>query len=170
MTPFVLYCKFHVSKFRVLANASRRVPDASKLAGTHRLSKWCVPRTRPNYPRTQLHVKHVISDSGYRFIDWRSHLSGGGINALPITPGRSGRRKSYLSSSLTFKLTDPSVLHNSWSNLKGFYLINTQDILRFFFMKSLFWKCTIWSMKSSFIYDQTWCCIHQSLTVKYIKN
>ena len=43
-----------ILRARVLANAPRRVPDASKSAGTHRLSKWCVPRTRPNYPRTQL--------------------------------------------------------------------------------------------------------------------
>ena len=67
-----------------------RPPDASKL---------------PRYAA----VNYVISDTGYRFIDWRSHLSGGGINASPFTPGRSGRRRSYLSSSLTFKLTDPSV-------------------------------------------------------------
>ena len=40
--------------YRVLANAPRRVPDASKSAGTHCLSKWCIPRTRPNYPRMQL--------------------------------------------------------------------------------------------------------------------
>ena len=49
--------------YRVLANAPRRVPDASKSAGTHRLSKWCVPWTRPNYPQYAA-VNYVISDTG----------------------------------------------------------------------------------------------------------
>ena len=116
-------------------------------------------------------VNYVISDTGYSLIDWRSHLSGGGINASLITTGRSGHRRSYLSSSLTFKLTDPSVLHNSWSNLKGFYKINTQDILVFLYEKFILKVHDMVNKVFIYLWPDLMFrrLIHQSLAVKYIK-
>ena len=130
-----------------------RPPDASKL---------------PPYAA----VNYVISDTGYRFIDWRSHLSGGGINASPITTGRSGRRRSYLSSSLTFKLTDPSVFTQQLINFKRL-LLNQYTGYTEIFRKSFILKVHE-MVNEVFIY--LWPdlmfrrLIHQSLTVKYIKN
>ena len=73
------------------------------------------------------------------------------MNASPITPGRS-----YLSSSLTFKLTDPSVFTQQQINFKRL-LLNQYTGSDENFLKSFILKVhhMIWSMKSSFIYDQT---------------
>ena len=119
---------------RVLANAPLTRPWRIKFGRDAPSLKVVRPLDASKLPPYAA-VNYVISDTGNRFIDWRSHLSGGGINASPITPGRS-----YLSSSLTFKLTDPSVFTQQLINFKRLLLnrYTGSDILRFFFEKFYF--------------------------------
>ena len=48
------------------------------------LPKWRVPRTHPNYPCTQL-----LNLQSVTLLIEGSHLTRGGVNASPITPGRT---------------------------------------------------------------------------------
>ena len=84
------------------------------------LPKWRVPRTHPNYPCTQL----LNLQSVTLILIEGSHLTRGGVNASPITPGRTLPWPTFKPTISVYTTVYISILY-LWSKR---LLINTQDI------------------------------------------